>query len=125
MESLPAPHTPPSALPKGKIAVYVLSWRGQCLKVGKVGPNSQARYTSQHYSPQSSNSNLAKSILSALSELGLSGVSEANAGAWIKNNVDRIDFLLNATRGMPLLTLLESFLQCGLKPKFEGFESQR
>ena len=125
IERLPAPHKPPSALPKGKMAVYVFAWKGQCLKVGKVGPNSQARYTSQHYGPSSSNSNLAKSILGGRNELGLSDVSESNVGAWIKANVDRTNFLLNAECGIPVLTLLESFLQCRLRPRFEGFESQR
>jgi len=125
VESLPAPHKPPSSLPKGKMAVYVFTWKGQCLKVGKVGPNSQARYTSQHYSASSSNSNLAKSILAAPGELMLSAVSESNVGAWIKANVDRTNFLLDASCGVPVLTLLESFLQCRLRPRFEGFESQR
>jgi hypothetical protein len=124
-ESLPAPHTPPSALPKGKTAIYVFLWKGECLKVGKVGPNSHARYTHQHYSPLSSKSNLAKSILSAHSTLGIPSVSESNIGAWIKSNVDRINFLLDARCGIPTLSLLEGFLQCRLKPRFEGFESQR
>ena len=125
VERLPAPHKPPSALPKGKMAVYVFAWKGQCLKVGKVGPNSQARYTSQHYGASSSNSNLAKSILAARDELMLSAVSETNVGAWIKGNVDRTNFLLDASCGVPVLPLLESFLQCRLRPRFEGFESQR
>jgi hypothetical protein len=46
-------------------------------------------------------------------------------GAWIKTNVDRTNYLLDAERGIPVLTLLESFLQCRLRPRFEGFESQR
>jgi hypothetical protein len=125
IERLPAPHKAPASLPKGKIAVYVFDWKEQCLKVGKVGPNSQARYTSQHYWPSSSNSNLAKSILTYRDTLGLSSVSETNVGSWIKTNVDRTNFLLDAECGIPLLTLLESFLQCRLRPRFEGFESQR
>lgn len=124
-ETLPAPHTPPSALPSGKAAVYVFVWSGRCLKVGKVGPKSQARFTSQHYSPASSNSNLAKSLVAGHGKLGLSGITESNVGAWIKTNVDRVNFLLNVESGIPVLTLLESFLQCRLNPVFEGFESQR
>ena len=124
-ETLPAPHKPPSALPNGKMAVYVFVWEGRCLKVGKVGPKSQARFTSQHYSPASSNSNLAKSLVSGHSKLGLSGITESNVGAWIKANVDRVNFLLSAECGIPVLTLFESFLQCRLNPVFEGFDSQR
>ena len=124
-ETLPAPHKPPSALPSGKAAVYVFVWNGRCLKVGKVGPKSQARFTSQHYSPASSNSNLAKSLVAGHGQLGLSGITESNVGAWIKTNVDRVNFLLSVESGIAVLTLLESFLQCRLDPVFEGFESQR
>lgn len=125
VETLPAPHKPPSALPSGKMAVYVFIWNGHCLKVGKVGPKSQARFTSQHYNPASSSSNLAKSLVAGHGKLGLSGITESNAGAWIKANADRVHFLLNTECGVPVLTLLESFLQCRLKPVFEGFDSQR
>jgi hypothetical protein len=55
----------------------------------------------------------------------LSGISESNVGEWTKANVDRVNFLLSVKFGIPVLTLLESFLQCRLKPQFEGFESQR
>ena len=124
-EVLPAPHIPPSVLPKGKAAVYVFIWNGVCLKVGKVGPKSQARFTSQHYSPASSNSNLAKSLVAGQGKIGVSGITESNVGAWIKTNVDRVNFLLNVECGIPVLSLLESFLQCRLHPAFEGFETQR
>ena len=125
IERLPAPHKPPSVLPQGKMAVYVFFWKCHCLKVGKAGPKSQARFTSQHYSAASSNSNLAKSLVAHHGELGLSGISESNVGEWIKANVDRVNFLLSVKFGIPVLTLLESFLQCRLKPQLEGFESQR
>lgn len=124
-ETLPSPHKPPSALPSGKMAVYVFVWNGRCLKVGKAGPKSQARYTSQHYIPASSNSNLAKSLVAGHRKLGLSGITASNVGAWIKANVGRVNFLLDTECGIPVLTLLESFLQCRLSPVFEGFDSQR
>jgi len=124
IETLLAPHRPPSLLPNGKMAVYIFFWNEKCLKVGKVGQNSNARYTSQHYNPRSSNSNLAKSILLGKDKLGLPSVSETNVGAWIKSNTDRINILLDSRHGIPALTLLESFFQCRLRPYFEGFESQ-
>jgi hypothetical protein len=124
VEALLAPHQP-RPLPKGKSAVYVFVWGDQCLKVGKVGPKSQARYTSQHYSPACSNSNLAKSILSARDELGLTDVTDASVSDWIKENTDRYNFLLDASLRVDVLTLLEAFLQCRLQPRFEGFDSQR
>lgn len=124
VEVLEAPHRAPTSLPLGKMAVYVFSWGDKCLKVGKVGPNSQARYTSQHYNPKSSNSNLAKSILKDKTKLGLADLNEANVGEWIRMETDRINFLVNQTLNIPVLSLFESFLQCRLKPRFEGFVSQ-
>ena len=120
-----SPHRPPTSLPSGKMAVYVFMWGDDCLKVGKVGTRSQARYTSQHYNPNSSNSNLAKSILKHKNELGLTNLTESTIGNWIKSNTDRMNFILNRELGIPVLTLLEAFLQCRLRPKFEGFDSQR
>ena len=123
-KSLPAPHTSFN-LPNGKSAVYVFIRNGVCLKVGKVGPKSNARFNSQHYNPSSSNSNLAKSIVARQGEIGASGLTESDVGDWIKNNVDRVNFFLNDECDIFILGLLESFLQCRLQPIFEGFESQR
>lgn len=124
-ESLPAPHRPPSSLRKGTMAVYVFTRGDECLKVGKVGAKSQARYTSQHYLPRSSQSNLARSILAHTDELGIEGLDESNVGAWMKQHLDRHNFILDGSLGVPVLTLLEAFLQCRLSPRFEGFASQR
>lgn len=77
---LNAPHQPPKVLPKGKMAIYIFFHGTECLKIGKVGPKSQPRYTSQHYNPNSSNSNLAKSILKDKSMSKIEGVSEDNIG---------------------------------------------
>lgn len=125
VEELPAPHRSPSSLPSGRMAVYVFHLGDECLKVGKVGPKSQARYTSQHYLPASSQSNLAKSLLAHREELGLDDLDAFTVGAWMKANLDRRNFILDAALGVPVLTLLESFLQCRLRPRFEGFASQR
>jgi hypothetical protein len=45
-ESLSAPHIRPKRLPAGKKGVYVFASATRCLKVGKVGPKSAARFTS-------------------------------------------------------------------------------
>jgi hypothetical protein len=117
-----------SALPRGKMAVYVFFYKAQCLKVGKAGPKSQARYTSHHYNARSSNSNLAKSILQSPETIGISPLEPGCVREWIKTNTDRINILFPADRadlGIPFLTLAESFLQCWLQPRYEGFKSQR
>jgi predicted Zn-dependent protease len=125
VEVTKAPHRPPSRLPPGKMAVYVFSHGTTILKVGKAGPNSAARYTSQHYNAASAPSTLAASLMKEGSIIGIHGLSVESAGNWIKQNTDRTNFLLRLECGIPILTLLEAFLQCKLKPKFEGFSSQR
>jgi hypothetical protein len=124
-EVLGRPHTPPTALPPGKMAVYVFLCGDSCLKVGKVGPRSQARYTRQHYNPNSFKSNLSKSILKKGLELGFPSLSETAVGNWIKTETDRVNFLLDKKFGIPVLSLLESFLPGRLRSKFEGFDSQK
>ena len=119
-----APHSPPR-LPSGKMAVYVFSYGNLVLKVGKAGPNSAARFTSQHYNPSSAPSTLAANILKEGQSFGITGLSPDSVGAWIKANTDRTNFLLSIKCGVSVLTLLEVFLQCRLKPIFEGFASLR
>ena len=46
VEQLPAPHKSPTKLPAGKMAVYVFSYGDIVLKVGKVGPKSNASVVS-------------------------------------------------------------------------------
>ena len=111
VELLPAPHKAPTMLPAGKMAVYAFFVDGVALKVGKVGPNSQARYTSQHYNMGSALSTLAASISKKPSALGLAAVDPLT---------DRVNILLPATYGDAPLSLLEAFLHCRWKPVFEG-----
>lgn len=125
VEELPAPHSPPTRLPAGQMAVYVFSLSGDMLKVGKAGPNSHARYSSQHYNPGSAQSTLAASMIADAERLGLGEADRAAIGNWIRSNVDRVNILIPISHGIPVLTLLESFLQCRLRPRYEGFRSQR
>ena len=124
-QSLPSPHRPAS-LPGGMRAVYVFSLPAPLrtvLKVGKVGPNSGARFVSQHYSPASSNSNLAKSLLADAGfwqEIKTPQPMESQIGEWIKRNVDRDNFFISAQHGGLALGLLEVFIQCRLQPRYEG-----
>ena len=125
LESLPAPHAPPTRLPAGTMAVYVFTHGLDVLKVGKVGPKSQARYTSQHYNPGSAQSTLAASMIADAERMGLGEADIGEIGNWIRAKVDRVNILLPVRLGVPVLTLLESFLQCRLRPRYEGFKSQR
>jgi hypothetical protein len=129
-ECLSSPHRRPSRLPIGKHGVYWFTLRGCCLKVGKVGPLSAARYTSQHHNPQSSNSNLAKSILKSRDRLkkgvpeelhaAIDAISEETVGSWIEQNCTRFNVLIDAKLDDFALTLLESVVQSRFRPIFEG-----
>lgn len=118
-EVLHRPHKP-GGLPPGRMAVYCFFLDGRALKIGIAGPNSDARYRSQHYNPNSAGSNLAKSILRYPARIGIAPLQEDSVGAWIKEHTDRINMLLPASYGRPMLSMLESFLHNRWKPVFEG-----
>jgi len=117
------PHKPPILL-EGKIAVYVFYMEECVLKVGKAGPKSGARYRYQHYGTPKNGSTLAKSLLKderAEQVFHLkSKPTEEEIGRWIKKNTKRVNFLLDADYYGPVLNLFEAFVQCRLKPIFEG-----
>ena len=118
------PHSAPYRLPKGKMAVYMFVYEGVVLKIGKAGPNSNARYTSQHYNPKSAMSNLAKSILSDV-EMRDKGINEDDVGEWIKRNCRRIDIEINVDLGIFALEFIEAILHYKYTPKYEGYSTQR
>ena len=122
IEILKMPHRPPRNLPKGKMAVYVFSDKECVLKVGKAGPKSQARYKSQHYK-FSAPSTLAKSLLSDEDRVRKYDLTKENVSDWIKENTDRVNFLVDANMSKWLLNLLEAFVQCRLRPTYEGHNS--
>ncbi|QRM18388.1 hypothetical protein GBK02_02725 [Dechloromonas sp. TW-R-39-2] len=122
IEKLCASHTPTRLL-KGHAAVYVFLFGDRCLKVGRAGENSNARYRSQHYTG-SAKSTLAGSLLKH--EIPWLPTVQANqTREWICKNTSRINFLLKASHGPFPIGLLEAFLHCKLQPVFEGFASQR
>jgi hypothetical protein len=129
-EVLSAPHKRPSRLPTGKKVVYVFCSENHCLKVGRASGKSQARFTSQHYLPNSCNSNLAKSLLADIARVGATSlfftaescasITAANIAQWIEQHTTRYHFFVDETHDAPILALLEIFLQCRLCPLFES-----
>jgi hypothetical protein len=117
------PHQAPT-LPKDKMAVYAFFYKDKCLKIGKVGQNSNARYNSQHYNPQSSKSNLAKSIISDKS-FPIKGIKIENIGTWIRENTQRVNIIIDNKIGVLALNFIEAFSILYFNPKYEGFKSQR
>ncbi|OAB39286.1 hypothetical protein PMSD_04985 [Paenibacillus macquariensis subsp. defensor] len=108
----------------GKMYIYTYQYQDEYLKIGKAGIKSKARFYSHHYNPESSKSNLAKSIVSdpAMSKYLL---TSSSVGDWIKNNVTRIDLEIDVALGVFGLNLIESILHCLYQPKYEGYKTQR
>ncbi|MDR3199591.1 MAG: hypothetical protein LBU34_17115 [Planctomycetaceae bacterium] len=106
-------------LPDNKMGIYSFFYKGKCLKIGKAGTKSKARYNSQHYNPDSSKSNLAKSIITDTT-FPVKNLDNNNVGDWIKQNTQRINILIDNNSGKFLLNYIESFMQLYYKPKYEG-----
>ena len=125
IEQQPKPHTPPKELPEGKMAVYVFSTDTEVLKVGKVNTGSENRYCRHHYNPQGAGSTLAKSLMEDENVPSMFRPDKRTVSDLIKEQTDRVNFLLDAELGLFVLNFFESYIQCRLKPKYEGFKSQR
>jgi len=132
-EVLRAPHLQPGRLPIGYAAAYVFSlgieYGATCpagpnrvLKVGKVGANSSARFSSQHYQPHSAGSNLAKSLINEQvlwPYLGISELDDQNVKTWMLKNLERDHYFVPmAFKGVE--RELERYLRGWLGPVFEG-----
>ena len=129
---LGVPHTP-VAMRKGWQGVYAFAFGTVWLKVGKAGPNSNARWVSPHYKATRSLSNLAWSLLryTRLSSFNhprlptnlrtqLMVVPPDALGDWIKKHTARVNFTIRAELGPVALDRLERIAQDVLKPVFEG-----
>lgn len=129
-----APHRAKD-LPSGFGAIYVFTLAessqakaslNRALKVGKAGPNSNARFKYQHYKSGSARSTLAGAIENnplLWDYIGSPGIS-ANVGEWIRNNTDRDNFYV-PERKKEIIDLLEVYLKAILGPVFEGSLSSK
>ncbi|RWO83200.1 MAG: hypothetical protein EOS18_06310 [Mesorhizobium sp.] len=115
----PKPHRP-TGLPSGYQAVYCFFLADKALKIGMAGPNSDARYRSQHYSPGSALSTLAGSLLSNPGKAGVPAIKSNFVGDWIKANTDRVNFLIPAPYGRAAASQMEAFLHARWSPIYEG-----
>jgi protein-tyrosine phosphatase len=118
---------------KGWHGVYAFALGPVWLKVGKAGPNSNARWVSHHYKATRSLSNLAWSLLrythlSSFNHPGLPpnlrtqlmAVPPDALGDWIKKHTARVNFAIRAELGPVALDRLERIAQDVLRPVFEG-----
>jgi hypothetical protein len=128
-----APHRRPSSLPHGRQAVYAFFLGNTCLKVGKAGPHSAARFTSHHYG-FNAQSTLARSIdqdREAIETFGRVVKGDRSTtlpppqglGRWIEQHTSRLNILLPASSGPFALAFVEAFILCRLQPRYEGGSS--
>jgi hypothetical protein len=99
----------------------------RAIKVGLVGPNSLARFASQHYLPMSSGSNLARSLLDGRllwPYLGIDNLDQSTVGSWIRTHTDRDHFFLSA-QDRNLRLSLERYVRATLGSIFEGWASTK
>jgi len=107
----------PFALPQNTAAVYIFKWNGTYLKVGKVNSNSNARYQYHHYDPNSSRSNISKSILNDIEMMPIIGAIPP--GVWIKENTTRFNILIPNSLGKNFVHFAEAFFILKCNPKYE------
>lgn len=131
-EVIRAPHRAPS-LPAGFGAVYVFALSqdqgrhapagpGAVLKVGRVGPNSNPRFSSQHYNPTSARSSLAGSLLRyrvIWPWLGIDELTPLTVKAWMLANLDRGHLFIHGDR-LAVIAELEMYIRARLGSIFEG-----
>lgn len=121
----------PTTLQKGWCGVYVFMNEKCCFKVGKAGAKSKARWNSHHYNlDETTPSTMPKSIMkhkqrfkmqySTEKHQEIDSLSKSNIQNWIKNNMSRIEFLIEDNGDPFVLGLLEALAQYHLKPIFEG-----
>jgi len=121
----------PTTLQRGMCGVYVFMNESCCFKVGKAGAKSKARWNSHHYNlDETTPSTMPKSIMKhkerfkrqypSAKHQEIDALSKLNIQSWIKNNMSRIEFLIEDNGDSFALGLLESLAQYRLKPIFEG-----
>ena len=99
------------------------------LKIGKAGTKTLARYRRNHYIPNSSKSNLARSLINTPETSKKYNLNEENIEKWMHDNLYRINIEMpfNIEQGFDSFTLelIESILHYKYRPVFEGRNSQR
>lgn len=123
-EHLPAPHAPRALRPNhGAVYVFALAdhhvaeaGAGRILKVGRVGPNSNARFQSQHYSATSARSSLARSLIgypALWPWLGIDNLDASTVREWMLSNLNRSNVYVPAGSAA-LIPHLEMYLRARL-----------
>ncbi|MFU1520394.1 hypothetical protein ACM25P_18195 [Vreelandella alkaliphila] len=121
----------PTSLQTSMCGVYAFVAGEYCFKVGKAGPKSKARWNSHHYNlDETTPSTMPKSIFKYKDRFKrcfpegkyreIDKLNKENIQQWIKENMSRMEFLIEDQGDGFALNLLEALVQFHLKPLFEG-----
>jgi hypothetical protein len=107
--------------PAMRVAAYRSLGSARHQASAKVGPNSDARFRSQHYTT-SGRSTLAKNLLAhriLWPWLGISQLDEATVKPWMLSNLDRMHIYVPAP-SLLVLAALEMYVRARIGSVFEG-----
>lgn len=122
------PHDRPR-FPYWAQALYVFRFQDLCLKVGRAGPNSRARFTTHHYTGSTAYSlpnvinDCAEPLATELSRgevQTLEALPVDRVGEWVAKNCGRINILFPSDHPRTTAKLLEAVLQARFDPCYEG-----
>lgn len=111
------PHAP-HKLNKSKMSIMIFEYKERVFLVGIAGPNSNPRFQHQHYLPNGNGSTLAKFLLEDAS-MAFAKLNEHNVGGWMKQNMRRIDILVDTGISRSLLDEWKKVLVHTYHPKYE------
>lgn len=113
-------------IPNNYMIVYIFKYNNYYLKIGKAyGKNRNKRPNNYHYRPNSSPSNLAKSIINDPKRKEYYGIfATENIKDWMLENLQRIDIWIDESLGVWTLNLIEVALQYEYRPRYEGRKDQ-
>ena len=95
---------------------------GRVLKVGRAGPNSNARFQSHHYEMGRAPSTLAATLVTSTilwHYLGIMRLRSEQVRDWIRANTDRDNFYFDS-KDNSILAQFEKYTRGRLGPVFEG-----
>ncbi len=121
----------PAKLPNGKMAVYTFHTDEECLKVGQT--TSGNRYSYDHYRVYKNRGNTSTLAHSIVQEPLKDGITDENAGDWIRANCERYDVIFDKAseddtdakrKNAIILNMVEGLLQAYFDPRYESDNSR-
>lgn len=98
--------------------IYIFKWNERYLKVGMDNSVSGKRFKVYHYNPNSTTSNLSRSLITEPEFQALIG--DNHPGNWIRANTHRFNILIPKRLEKNFICFAEAFFILKCNPFFEG-----